>query len=51
MMLAVSAVLFGSFLLTSVYLQEVLGASALMAAWRSFRWPWRSGSAPISVAG
>ncbi|MGS0684298.1 MFS transporter [Nakamurella sp. GG22] len=31
MMLAVSAVLFGSFLLTSVYLQEVLGASALMA--------------------
>ena len=31
MMLAVSAVLFGSFLLTSFYLQEVLGASALMA--------------------
>jgi EmrB/QacA subfamily drug resistance transporter len=31
MMLAVSAVLFGSFLLTSIYLQEVLGASALMA--------------------
>lgn len=31
MMLAVSAVLFGSFLLTSIYLQEILGASALMA--------------------
>ena len=30
MMLAVSAVLFGSFLLTSVYLQEVMGVSALM---------------------
>jgi len=31
MMLAVSAALFGSFLLASIYLQEVLGASALMA--------------------
>ena len=31
MMLAVSAVLFGSFLLISIYLQEILGASALMA--------------------
>ena len=30
MMLAVSAVLFGSFLLTSIYMQEVLGTSALM---------------------
>jgi MFS family permease len=29
MMLAASAVLFGSFLLTSIYLQDVLGASAL----------------------
>lgn len=30
MMLAVSAVLFGSFLLTSIYMQEVMGTSALM---------------------